>query len=178
VRVTVFAASSTGTRPEFAAAAADLGRCLAKAGVGIVYGGATVGLMGILADTAMTEGGEVIGVIPHSMVEAEIAAGGLTRLEVVDTMHTRKARMGELGDAFVALPGGLGTLEELFEVLTWRQIRLHRKHVVLLDVAGFWDPLLAFLDTQVAAGFIPAASRAAIVRVTSPADVLPALTAV
>lgn len=175
MRVAVYAGSSMGSRPEFAAAAADLGRSLAQAGVGIVYGGASVGLMGVLADAAMTAGGEVIGVIPKVLVDAEVAAEGLTRLEIVDTMHTRKARMAELGDAFVALPGGFGTLEELFEVLTWGKLRLHRKPVALLDVAGFWEPLLAFLDAQVADGFVPAASRATLVRLTDPRGVMAAL---
>jgi uncharacterized protein (TIGR00730 family) len=175
MRVAVFAGSSMGGRPEYAAAAAELGRSLATAGVGVVYGGATVGLMGVVADAAMAAGGEVIGVIPQVLVEAEIASGRLTRLEVVDSLHTRKARMADLSDAFAALPGGLGTLEELFEVLTWRQLRLHGKPVALVDVAGFWDPLLQFLDAQVADGFVPAASRAALLRVTDPADLLAAL---
>jgi uncharacterized protein (TIGR00730 family) len=175
MRVAVFAGSSMGDRPEYAAAAADLGRALAAAGVGVVYGGASVGLMGVLADAAMAAGGEVIGVIPQVLVEAEVAADRLTRLEVVDSLHTRKARMADLSDAFAALPGGLGTLEELFEVLTWRQLRLHAKPVVLVDVAGFWDPLLRFLDAQIAAGFVPAASRAALLRVTGPAGLLAAL---
>lgn len=178
MRVTVFLGSSPGTRPEFAAAAAELGASLARAGAGIVYGGDTIGLMGVLAQAALAAGGEVIGVIPQAMVEAGIAADGLTRLEVVASMHERKARMAQLGDAFVALPGGLGTLDELFEILTWRQLRLHAKPVALLDVDGFWDPLLAFLDAQVAAGFVSAANRALLLRVTSPAAVLPALTAV
>jgi uncharacterized protein (TIGR00730 family) len=177
MRVAVFAGSSMGGRPEYAAAAADLGRSLARAGVGVVYGGASVGLMGVVADAAMASGGEVIGVIPQVLVEAEIAADRLTRLEVVDSMHTRKARMAELSDAFAALPGGLGTLEELFEMLTWRQLRLHGKPIALVDVAGFWDPLLQFLDSQVADGFVPAASRAALLRVTDPADLLAALPA-
>lgn len=175
MRVTVFAGSSMGARPEYAAVAADLGRSLAQAGVGLVYGGASVGLMGVAADAAMAAGGEVIGIIPQVLVEAEVAADRLTRLEVVDSLHTRKARMAELGDAFVALPGGLGTLEELFEVLTWRQLRLHGKPVALLDAAGFWEPLLAFLDAQVTEGFVPAASRAAIGRVAGPAELLAVL---
>lgn len=175
MRVTVFAGSSMGSRPEFAAAAADLGTRLARAGIGVVYGGASVGLMGVLADAALAAGGEVIGVIPQVLVEAEVGATQLTRLEVVDSLHTRKARMAELCDAFVALPGGLGTLEELFEVLTWRQLRLHGKPVALLEVAGFWEPLLAFLDARVADGFIPAASRAALLRVTDAGQLLAAL---
>ncbi|HEU5418396.1 MAG TPA: TIGR00730 family Rossman fold protein [Streptosporangiaceae bacterium] len=176
MRVTVFLGSSAGTRPEYKAAAADLGTSLAAAGAGIVYGGDTVGLMGVLAHAALAAGGEVIGVIPRAMAEAGIADPGLTRLEVVDSMHARKARMAELGDAFVALPGGLGTLDELVEILTWRQLRLHGKRVALLDVGGFWEPLLALLDAQVAAGFVTAANRALLLRVTSPAAVLAALT--
>jgi uncharacterized protein (TIGR00730 family) len=175
MRVAVFAGSSLGSRQEYAAAAAEVGTLLARAGIGVVYGGASVGLMGVVADAAMAADGEVIGVIPESLVEAEIAAVRVTRLEVVDSMHTRKARMAALCDAFVALPGGLGTLEELFEVLTWWQLRLHEKKVALLDVAGFWDPLLAFIDAQVDDGFVPAGSRAAIARVTDPRELLAAL---
>jgi uncharacterized protein (TIGR00730 family) len=177
MRIAVFAGSSMGSRPEFAALAADLGRALAHAGVGIVYGGASVGLMGVLADAALTAGGEVIGVIPQLLVDAEIAAESLTRLEVVDSMHTRKARMADLSDAFVALPGGLGTLDELFEILTWRQLRLHGKPIMLLDVGGFWAPLLAFIAGQVQEGFVPAASHAALLRVTDPGQVLAELRA-
>jgi uncharacterized protein (TIGR00730 family) len=177
MRIAVFAGSSMGSRPEFAALAADLGRSLAQAGVGIVYGGASVGLMGVLADAAGAVGGEVIGVIPQLLVDAEIAAEGLARLDVVDSMHTRKARMAELSDAFVALPGGLGTLDELFEILTWRQLRLHAKPIMLLDVGGFWEPLLAFVALQVQDGFVPAASHAALLRVTSPGEVLTELRA-
>jgi uncharacterized protein (TIGR00730 family) len=172
MRVTVFAGSSPGRRPEYAALAAGLGTTLARAGLGVVYGGSSVGLMGILAEAALAAGGEVIGVIPTNLVEGEAAASRLTRLEVVDTLHERKARMAELGDAFAALPGGLGTLEELFEVLTWRQLRLHDKPVVLLDAAGFWAPLLALVDAQVAAGFVRPAARAGIVVADSPAGLL------
>jgi uncharacterized protein (TIGR00730 family) len=172
MRIAVFAGSSMGSRPEFAVLAADLGRALAQAGVGIVYGGASVGLMGVLADAALTAGGEVIGVIPQLLIDAEIGAENLTRLEVVDSMHARKARMADLSDAFVALPGGLGTLDELFEILTWRQLRLHGKPIMLLDASGFWAPLLAFIGGQVQDGFVPAASHAALVRVTSPGQVL------
>jgi uncharacterized protein (TIGR00730 family) len=175
MRVTVFAGSSAGGRPEYADAAADVGRLLAEAGIGVVYGGGGVGLMGVMAGAAMSAGGEVIGVIPQALVEAEVADLEVTRLEVVDSMHTRKARMAELCDAFVALPGGLGTLEELFEVLTWRQLRLHNKSVALLDVAGFWDPLLAFIDEQVSDGFVPARSRAGLLRVTDPRELLTVL---
>jgi uncharacterized protein (TIGR00730 family) len=175
VRITVFAGSSMGARPEFRTAAADLGRVLAQAGVGVVYGGAGVGLMGALAQAALDAGGEVIGVIPQVLVEAEVAEHALTRLEVVPTMHARKERMAELGDAFAALPGGLGTLEELFEILTWRQLRIHDKPVALINVAGAWAPLLAALDASVADGFVRPASRARLLVVDHPGDLLGAL---
>ena len=177
MRFTVFAGSSMGSRPEFAAAAADLGRVLAEAGVGVVYGGSSVGLRGVLAQAAMAAGGEVIGVIPQVLVEAEVAAGGITRLEVVATMHLRKARMAELGDAFVALPGGLGTLEELFEILTWRKLGIHAKPAALLNVAGAWDPLLALLASQAADGFVPAGFAAELPCVTGPRELLAVLSA-
>jgi uncharacterized protein (TIGR00730 family) len=177
VRITVFAGSSMGSRPEFAAAAADLGRVLAEAGVGIVYGGSSVGLMGALAQAAMAAGGEVIGVIPEVLVEAEVAARAITRLEVVATMHLRKARMADLGDAFVALPGGLGTLEELFEIMTWQKLGVHDKPAAVLNVAGAWDPLLALLDALVADGFVPAESAARLQRVTGPRELLAVLNA-
>jgi uncharacterized protein (TIGR00730 family) len=175
MQVTVFAGSSMGSRPEYADLAVALGRELALAGIGIVYGGSSVGLMGLMADAAMAAGGEVIGVIPQVLVEAEVAADRLTRLEVVSSLHQRKARMAELGDAFVALPGGLGTLEELTEALTWRQLGLHDKPIVLLDATGFWAPLLALLDAQVDAGFVLAASRARVQHATSPAELLATL---
>jgi uncharacterized protein (TIGR00730 family) len=175
MRVTVFAGSSMGSRPEYAELAASLGRDLARAGIGVVYGGSSAGLMGLMADAAMTAGGEVIGVIPQVLVEAEVAADRLTRLEVVSSLHERKARMAELGDAFVALPGGLGTLEELTEALTWRQLGLHDKPVILLDSSGFWTPLLALLDAQVDGGFVRPAGRTAIQYATSPAELLATL---
>jgi uncharacterized protein (TIGR00730 family) len=165
MRVAVFCGSSMGREPGYADAAADFGRRLAEAGVGIVYGGASVGLMGVLADAALAAGGEVIGVIPGGLFAAEVPHQGLTRLQVVGSMHERKAAMASLADAFAALPGGLGTLDELFEILTWRQLGLHAKPVALVDQAGFWDPLAALLDGLSAAGFIPAAARGALVRV-------------
>jgi uncharacterized protein (TIGR00730 family) len=177
VRVTVFAGSSAGARPEFAAASATLGPAAARAGVGIVYGGSGVGLMDVLARAAMAAGGEVIGVIPQVLVDAEVAATGITRLEVVASMHERKARMAELGDAFAALPGGLGTLEELTEILTWRKLGLHAKPAAVLNVAGFWDPLLALLQAQVAAGFLPAGFAAQLHRATGPDELLAVLSA-
>jgi uncharacterized protein (TIGR00730 family) len=172
MRVAVFLGSSTGSRPEYAAAAADFGRRLAEAGVGIVYGGASVGMMGALADAALAADGEVIGVIPGGLFAAEIPHPGLTRMEVVSTMHERKALMGALADAFAALPGGLGTLDELFEILTWQQIGLHAKPVALVDVGDFWDPLANMLDALTDAGFVPPATRACVARVKDAAEFL------
>ena len=176
MRIAVFLGSSTGGRPEYAVAAAQTGRLLAQAGLGIVYGGASVGLMGTLADAALAAGGEVIGVLPDGLFAAEVPHRGLSRLEVVGSMHERKARMAELADGFAALPGGLGTLEELFEMLTWQQLRLHGKPIALLDVAGFWDTLLGFLDALVDDGFVPAASRRQLVRAATPAELVALLT--
>ena len=146
-------------------AMADFGRGLARAGVGIVYGGASVGLMGVLADAALAEGGEVIGVIPGGLFAAEIPHPGVSRMEVVGTMHERKALMADLADGFAALPGGLGTLDELFEIMTWQQIGLHAKPVALVDVDGFWDPLTSLLDALTEAGFVPRATRDAVAQV-------------
>jgi uncharacterized protein (TIGR00730 family) len=154
MRVCVFCGSAAGSRPAYLEVARELGRSLAEVGVGVVYGGASIGLMGELADSALASGGEVIGVIPRSLLAREIAHAGLTELHVVDTMHERKALMAELSDAIVALPGGAGTLDELFETLTWRQLGLHAKPIVLLDVDGFFDPLLALADHLVAEGFV------------------------
>ncbi|HEY1691450.1 MAG TPA: TIGR00730 family Rossman fold protein [Polyangiaceae bacterium] len=159
-RVCVFSGSRPGERPRYIEAARELGAAIASAGMDLVYGGASVGLMREAADAAMAVGGRVIGVIPQALVEREIAHHGVTELRVVDTMHTRKAMMGELSDGFVALPGGLGTLEELFEVLTWAQIGLHAKPVGLLDVDAFWAPLRALVEHTVAEGFTPADSPA------------------
>jgi len=172
MRVAIYLGSSLGRRPEFADAAAATGRLLAEAGVGLIYGGGTVGLMGVLADAALAAGGEVIGVIPDGLFAAEVAHQGLTRLEVVTSMHERKARMAELADGFAALPGGLGTLDELIEVLTWQQLRLHGKPVVLLDVDGFWDGLLRFVDGLVEVGFVPTASRQQLITAASPAELV------
>lgn len=153
MRIAVFTGSSQGLalhRED----AATFGRELAEAGVGIVYGGAHVGLMGVVADSALAAGGEVIGVMPQHLVDREVAHDGLTRLEIVEDMHTRKARMAELADGFVALPGGIGTLEELFEVFTWAQLGLHAKPTALVDPSGFYRPLLEQLGDMVAAGYL------------------------
>jgi uncharacterized protein (TIGR00730 family) len=172
VRVAVFLGSSAGRWPRYAAAVADFGRGLAQAGVGIVYGGASVGLMGVLADAALAAGGEVIGVMPDGLFAAEVAHQGLSRLEVVGSLLERKARMAELADGFAALPGGLGTMDELFEMLTWWQLGLHGKPIALVEVDGFWDPLATLLDTLAAEGFVPAASRRSLVTVRSPQEML------
>jgi uncharacterized protein (TIGR00730 family) len=159
-RVCVYAGSSPGARPEFAAAARTLGTLLAQRGVGVVYGGGHVGLMGALADAALAAGGEVIGVIPHALVAKELGHPGVTQLHAVETMHERKARMAAESDAFIALPGGIGTLEELFEALTWLQLGFHAKPVGLLNVCGFYDPLLVFLERMEEERFIRAEHRA------------------
>ncbi len=175
MRVAVFAGSSPGALPEYQTAAYEAGRSLAGAGIGLVYGGASVGLMGAVADGALAAGGEVIGVLPGELFSADIQHQGLTRLEVVGSLHQRKALMADLADGFAALPGGLGTLDELFEVLTWRQLGLHAKPIVLVDVAGYWSALLALLDAQVAAGFVQQASLRDALRVSDVAGLLPAL---
>jgi uncharacterized protein (TIGR00730 family) len=156
VRVAVFTGSHTGP-PSHAAAAAAFARSLAEAGVGIVYGGGRVGLMGVVADAALAAGGEVIGVIPQHLVDDELAHPGLPRLEVVQSMHERKAVMTDLADAFVALPGAAGTLEELFEAWTWGMLGLHAKPTALIDVDGFWQPLLIQLRRMVDDGYLDAA---------------------
>ena len=160
MRICVYAGSNPGADPAYAEAATDLARLLAQRGIGIVYGGAHRGLMGILADTALAAGGEVIGVIPQALVDREIAHTGLTEQHVVASMHERKALMAELSDGVIALPGGSGTLDELFELFTWSQLGLHRMPIGLLDVAGYWQPLLAMLDHMVAERLLRAEHRA------------------
>lgn len=153
-RICVFCGSSPGRRPEYREAAAALGRAMVRRGAGLVFGGGHVGIMGAVADAVLAAGGEATGVIPRGLQVRELAHGGLTELRVVDTMHERKALMAELSDAFVALPGGMGTLEETTEVLTWAQLGIHRKPVGLLDVAGYWSPFVAMLDHAVEEGFL------------------------
>jgi uncharacterized protein (TIGR00730 family) len=164
-------------QPVYARAADTLGRALARRGLGLVYGGASVGLMGALANAVLAEGGEVIGVIPEALVRKEIAHSGLSELRVVSSMHERKATMAELAGAFIALPGGLGTLEELFEVLTWAQLGLHTKPIGLLDVAGFYQPLLGLLQHMVGQGFVAAAHMQLLVSHSEPEPLLDALAA-
>src|SRR3954471_11838690 len=158
-RVCVFCGSTGGTHPAYAEAVRELARTIAGRGEGIVYGGGRAGMMGALADAALEAGGEVIGVIPSALVEREVAHQGLTELHVVGSMHERKALMSDLSDAFVTAPGGLGTLEEMFEVLTWSQLGLHDKPCGLLDVRGYYDQLAGFLDHAVAEGFLRPDSR-------------------
>lgn len=158
--VCVFCGANAGTTPAYTEAAIALGTAIAERKLTLVYGGGAVGLMGIVADAALAAGGEVIGIIPESLKNKEIGHNGLTRLEVVDGMHARKARMAELSDAFIALPGGLGTLEELFEVWTWGQLGYHAKPLGLLDVNGFYTKLGGFLDHIVEEGFVRPQHRA------------------
>ncbi len=145
-RICVFCGSSPGGLPEYSAAAHACGVLLAQRGLTLVYGGGNVGLMGVLADAALEAGGEVVGVIPRQFIEREVAHHGVSSLMAVDTMHERKFQMAELADAFMALPGGIGTMEELFEAFTWLQLGIHAKPVGLLNIAGFYDPLLQFLS--------------------------------
>jgi uncharacterized protein (TIGR00730 family) len=171
-RVCVFTGSNSGGRPEYGEAADALGRLLAGRGIGVVYGGARVGLMGTLADAALAAGGEVVGVIPSALVAKEVAHTGLTDLRVVESMHQRKALMSDLADAFIALPGGWGTLEEFFEVLTWAQLGLHRKPCGLLNVLGYFDGLLSFLQHSVDEGFLRREYRSMIAVSPSPSALL------
>jgi uncharacterized protein (TIGR00730 family) len=157
--VCVYCGSRIGTDPAFARAAVALGTRLAQERLTLVYGGGNVGLMGVLADAALAAGGRVIGVIPKQLVEWEVAHPGLTQLDVVDSMHARKARMFDLSDAFVALPGGFGTLDELFEMLTWRQLDIGDKPCALLDVGDFYAPLMSMLDRMVEGRFLPMEHR-------------------
>jgi uncharacterized protein (TIGR00730 family) len=173
-RLCVFSGSSPGGHPDYAEVTAALGRALAGAGIGLVYGGASVGLMGTVADAALAAGGEVVGVIPQSLVDREIAHPGLSELHVVHSMHERKALMADLSDGFVALPGGTGTLDELFEVYTWTQLGLHAKPLGLLDVRGYYASLVAFLDHAVAERFVAAEHREMLVVADDPDALLDA----
>jgi uncharacterized protein (TIGR00730 family) len=150
----VFCAAANGARPVYREVAEALGRALGERGIGLIYGGATVGLMGAVADAAVAAGGYVVGVIPQVLVEYEISHHGIQELHVVDTMHTRKALMGDRADGFIVLPGGFGTFEELFEVVAWQTLKLHSKPVVLLNVDGFYDKMLEFLDVCDAEGML------------------------
>ncbi|MBL8863271.1 MAG: TIGR00730 family Rossman fold protein [Planctomycetes bacterium] len=171
-RVCVFCGSAPGARPAYAAAARAFGALLARRGIDLVWGGGNVGLMGAVADAALAAGGRALGVIPEALAERELAHVGATELHVVRTMHERKALMADLSDAFAALPGGLGTLDETFEILTWAQLGLHAKPVGLLDVEGYWGPLLGFLDDALDEGFVRPADRARILVEHDPARLL------
>jgi uncharacterized protein (TIGR00730 family) len=157
--VAVFCASSNGVQSAYRVAAESLGHALAARNIGVIYGGANVGLMQAVAEAALTAGGRVIGVIPEVLVDLEVAHHGITELHVTSTMHTRKALIGEKADAFIALPGGFGTLEELFEVLAWHTLKLHKKPILLLNTHGFYDKLLAFLDHCVEEGLLKPKNR-------------------
>jgi uncharacterized protein (TIGR00730 family) len=176
-RVCVYCGSSPGRDPVYREAAVALVHTLAERGLGVVYGGARVGLMGVVADEALAAGAEVIGVIPQALVEREIAHTGLSDLRVVGSMHERKAQMAELADAFVALPGGLGTLEELFEVATWSQLGLHVKPCGLLNVRGYYDGLAGMLDHAVSERFLRPENRAIVLVESDPAALVDALAA-
>lgn len=171
-RVCVFCGSTAGNAPEFRAAAEDLAREMVARGIGLVFGGGCVGLMGHLADAVLAAGGHAIGVIPDALVAREIAHRGLPDLRVVHSMHERKALMADLSDAFIALPGGFGTFEELCEAITWTQLGLHRKRCGLLNVAGFYDPLLSLFDSAVRMGFIREASREIVYSTADASDLL------
>ncbi|MEO0382518.1 MAG: TIGR00730 family Rossman fold protein [Pseudomonadota bacterium] len=175
--VCVFCGSNPGNHPDYGAAAETLGQAIAKRGATLVYGGAEVGLMGITADAALAAGGEVIGIIPKALMDKEIGHKGLTRLEAVGSMHERKARMAELSDGFVNLPGGTGTLEEMFEVWTWGQLGFHDKPIGVLNVRGFYDPLMTFLDHQRDEGFVKPGLRDTLLSSGNPNALLDAMEA-
>ena len=170
--VAVFCGSNPGARPDYVEAAQATGRAIAEAGLTLVYGGASVGCMGALADAALAEDGRVVGVIPQALIDKEIAHKGLSSNIVTHSMHERKAKMAGMADGFIALPGGAGTMEEMFEVWTWGQLGLHAKPLALLNVAGFFDPLVAFLDHQTAEGFMKAEHRDMLMVGRDPADIL------
>jgi uncharacterized protein (TIGR00730 family) len=176
-RVCVFCGSNAGARSEYAEAARTLAAVLVERKLGIVYGGGNVGLMGVLADAALAHGGEVIGVIPQSLLDKEVGHRGVTELLVVETMHERKALMNDLADAFIAMPGGFGTLDEFFEVLTWSQLGFHGKPCALLNVAGYYDRMLAMLDHAVTERLLRPAHRELVIADTDPLRLLHRLSA-
>ncbi|MEZ0314546.1 MAG: TIGR00730 family Rossman fold protein [Myxococcota bacterium] len=154
-RICVFTGSSMGAHPEYAEAAGALGRVFAKEHIELVYGGASVGLMGVLADEILVQSGRVHGVIPRGLASKEVMHASLTELTVVESMHARKQAMSDLADAFIAMPGGFGTFDELFEILTWAQLGIHAKPIGILNVAGYFDPLIRMIETAVTQGFVP-----------------------
>ncbi len=176
-RICVFCASSPGTDAEVTAATIEMGNLLAERNIELIYGGGAVGLMGLIADTVMDAGGTVTGVIPKNLFSREIAHRRITNLEEVGSMHERKARMYELSDAFVALPGGFGTLDELAETLTWSQVGIHHKPIGVLDVGGFWGPLLGFFDNAVKLSLLKESNRSLLIRAATPTAMLDSLAA-
>jgi uncharacterized protein (TIGR00730 family) len=174
-RICVYCGSSLGNQPLYREAALAMGAVLASRKIGLVYGGGNVGLMGVVADAVLAGGGEVIGVIPQSLADREIAHSGVTDLRIVDSMHTRKALMADLSDAFIAMPGGFGTFEEIFEAVTWTQLGVHRKPCGLLNVGGFYTPLALFIDQAVSEGFIKPVHRQSIVVDDNPERLVNAL---
>jgi uncharacterized protein (TIGR00730 family) len=174
-RICIFCGSTTGTRPSYADAARAMGQALVRGRIGLVYGGGCVGLMGTIADAVMRGGGEVIGVIPEALVTRELAHGDITQLIIVHSMHQRKAKMAELSDAFIAMPGGYGTFEEFCEIITWAQLGLHRKPCGLLNVDGYYDPLLMLFDHAVTEGFLRPVNRQLVIEETDPDRLLEAL---
>jgi len=174
-RICVFCGSRSGVRPSYLEHARVLGDTIARRSMGLVYGGASVGLMGAIADAALAANGEVIGVIPHTLVEREVGHRSLTQQHVVHTMHERKAKMSALADAFIAMPGGFGTFEELFEMTTWSMLGIHRKPIGLLDTDGYYQPLLAFIDHSTREGFIDPMHRELLVVRSNPAELIDAL---
>jgi uncharacterized protein (TIGR00730 family) len=162
-RISIFTGSNPGARPEYAAAVCDLARVLVERGYGLVYGGGNIGLMSVIADAALERGGQVIGVIPEFLVDKELAHRGLSELRVVKSMHDRKAVMAELSDGFVGLPGGIGTMEEFFEVLSWAQLNLHDKPCGLLNTRGYYDHIAGFLDHAVAEAFLSPKHRSLLI---------------
>lgn len=171
-RICVFTGSNYGNRPEYRASARALGEEFARRGIGLVYGAASVGLMGVIADTVLANGGEAIGVIPRELFKREVTHGGLTQLHEVGSMHERKALMADLSDGFIALPGGLGTFDELFEIITWAQLGLHTKPIGLLDETGFFTPLLALIRHASEEGFIMPVHATIVMREATPAALL------
>lgn len=171
-RLCVYCGASSGAAPQYAAGARALAAALVEAGIALVYGGGNVGLMGIIADEVMRSGGEVTGVIPKALLELEVGHRALSQLHVVNDMHERKAMMMDLADGFIAMPGGFGTLEELFEVLTWSQLGLHGKPIGILNIDGFFDGLIAFADHQVKTGFLRPAHAALLMRADQPLELL------
>jgi len=171
----LYCGSSPGNDPAYRDAAAALGHFLARNKLRLIYGGGRVGLMGAAADACLKAGGEVVGIIPDFLLRHEVGHTELTELQVVDTMHERKMRMAEMADAFCILPGGLGTLEELFEVLTWRQLGLHDKPIILLDVAGYWEPLIQLLERQARSGFLYREHQALLRRIVAVQELKEAL---